>query len=156
MTNHGSIWSGISFNEIFKTIDLHIILNFSLQQLGHADLPYCPMGKRHSWPTAYTLFHRRSMWRNWIELTWLRRLVAGIPPRRPGFASGSVHVEFVVDKVALGQVFNRVLRFSPLSIIIHPGRRTRISSGGRTLGPLVAAVRRQSLTPSTREGKQIG
>jgi hypothetical protein len=30
---------------------------------------------------------------------------------------GSVHVGFVVDKVALGQVFLRVLRFSPVIII---------------------------------------
>jgi hypothetical protein len=35
----------------------------------------------------------------------LRRLVAGLPPRRPGFDPGSVHVGFVVDKVSLGQVF---------------------------------------------------
>jgi hypothetical protein len=45
---------------------------------------------------------------------WLRRLVAGLPPRRPGFDPGSVHVGFVVDKVALGQVFSQVLRFSLL------------------------------------------
>jgi hypothetical protein len=31
--------------------------------------------------------------------------------------SDSVHVGFVVDKVALGQVFPRVLRFSPLNFI---------------------------------------
>jgi hypothetical protein len=37
---------------------------------------------------------------------WLRRLAAGLPPRRPGFDPGSVHVGFVVDKVALGQVFS--------------------------------------------------
>jgi hypothetical protein len=36
---------------------------------------------------------------------WLRRLAAGLPPRRPGFDPGSVHVGFVVEKVALGQVF---------------------------------------------------
>jgi hypothetical protein len=30
---------------------------------------------------------------------------------------GSVHVGFVVDKVALGQVFLRVLRFSPVNFI---------------------------------------
>jgi hypothetical protein len=36
---------------------------------------------------------------------WLRRLVAGLPQWRPGFHPGSVHVGFVVDKVALGQVF---------------------------------------------------
>jgi hypothetical protein len=30
---------------------------------------------------------------------WLKRLVAGLSPRRPGFAPGSIHVGFVVDKV---------------------------------------------------------
>jgi hypothetical protein len=48
---------------------------------------------------------------------WLRWLVAGLSPRRPGFDPGSVHVGFVVDKVALGQVFPRVLRFSPVNFI---------------------------------------
>jgi hypothetical protein len=48
---------------------------------------------------------------------WLRRLAAGLPQRRPGFDPGSVYVGFVVDKVALGQVFPRVLRFSPVNII---------------------------------------
>jgi hypothetical protein len=32
---------------------------------------------------------------------WLRRLVADLSLRRPGFNPGSVHVGFVVDKVAL-------------------------------------------------------
>jgi hypothetical protein len=31
--------------------------------------------------------------------------VPGLSARRPGFGSGSVHVRFMVDKVALGQVF---------------------------------------------------
>ena len=35
----------------------------------------------------------------------------------PGFDPGSVHVGFVLDKVALGQVFPRVLRFSPVNFI---------------------------------------
>jgi hypothetical protein len=48
---------------------------------------------------------------------WLRRLVAGLPPRRPGFDRGSVHVGFVVDKVALGQGFLRVLLFFPCQFI---------------------------------------
>ena len=30
---------------------------------------------------------------------------------------GSIHVGFVVDKVTLGQVFPRVLRFSPVNFI---------------------------------------
>jgi hypothetical protein len=40
-----------------------------------------------------------------------------VPPWRPGFAPRSVRVGFVVDKVALGQVFLRVLRSYPVSII---------------------------------------
>jgi branched-subunit amino acid transport protein len=52
-------------------------------------------------------------------MPWLEWLVAGLSPRRPGFAARSVHVGFVVDKVALGQVFLRVLRFSPVSIFYH-------------------------------------
>ena len=48
---------------------------------------------------------------------WLRRLVAGLSPLRPGFDPGSVHVGFVVDKVALGQVFPRVLWFASANVI---------------------------------------
>jgi hypothetical protein len=48
---------------------------------------------------------------------WLRRLVADLSPQSPGFASGSIYVGFVVDKGALGQVFLRALRFSPVNII---------------------------------------
>jgi hypothetical protein len=44
---------------------------------------------------------------------WFRRLVAGLSPWRPGFDPGLIHVGFVVDKVALGQV----LRFSPVNFI---------------------------------------
>jgi hypothetical protein len=36
---------------------------------------------------------------------WLRQLVASLSPRWPAFDPGSVHVGFVVDKVALGSVF---------------------------------------------------
>jgi hypothetical protein len=49
---------------------------------------------------------------------WLRWLVAGLSTRRPGFDPRSVHVGFVVDKVALGQVFLRVVGFL-LSISFH-------------------------------------
>jgi hypothetical protein len=50
-------------------------------------------------------------------MPWLRRLLVGLPLRRTGFHPGSVHVGFVVDKVVLGRVFLRVLRFSPVSVI---------------------------------------
>jgi hypothetical protein len=48
---------------------------------------------------------------------WLRRLVAGLSLRRPEFDPSSAHVKFVVDKVALRQVFLRVLRLFPVSVI---------------------------------------
>jgi hypothetical protein len=40
-----------------------------------------------------------------MAVPWLRRLVSGLSLRRPGFNPGSVHVGFLVDKAALGQVF---------------------------------------------------
>jgi hypothetical protein len=52
-----------------------------------------------------------------MAVPWLRRLVGGLPPRRPEFDPGSVHMGFVVDKMALGQVFPRVLRFYPVNFI---------------------------------------
>jgi hypothetical protein len=48
--------------------------------------------------------------------------------RRLGFAPGSVHLGFVVNTVALGQVTIRVLRFSAVSII-PPWLSTRIYLG---------------------------
>ena len=55
---------------------------------------------------------------------WLRPVFASVPPRRPGFDTRSVLARYVMDKVALGQAFLRVilLRFSPI-IIISPMRR---------------------------------
>ena len=46
-------------------------------------------------------------------MPWLRRLVASLQTRAPGFDPRSVHVGFLVDKVALGQVF-------PPSISVFP------------------------------------
>jgi hypothetical protein len=40
-----------------------------------------------------------------FAVPWLRRLVTSPSPQRPRFMPRSVHVGFVVDKVALGQVF---------------------------------------------------
>jgi hypothetical protein len=41
----------------------------------------------------------------------LKRLVAGFQPRRPGFEPGSGQLGYVVDKVALGQVFPQYFGF---------------------------------------------
>lgn len=48
---------------------------------------------------------------------WFRRWVAGLSPRRLGFSPRSVNVEFVLNKVALGQVSLRVFRLSSGCII---------------------------------------
>jgi hypothetical protein len=50
-----------------------------------------------------------------MAVPWLRTLVACIPPRRPGIDPVSDRVGFVVEKVTLGQVYPRVLRFSPVN-----------------------------------------
>jgi hypothetical protein len=42
---------------------------------------------------------------------YLRRLIPGYPPRRPGIYPKSSHMEFVVDKVALEQVFSEYFNF---------------------------------------------
>jgi hypothetical protein len=48
---------------------------------------------------------------------WLKQLDAGLSPWRPGFTPRSVHMVFVVGKVALGQIFLQVLQFSSASVI---------------------------------------
>jgi hypothetical protein len=46
----------------------------------------------------------------------LSRSVAGFPPLGTGFNPVPVHVGFLVDKIALGRFYVRVLRLSPVSI----------------------------------------
>jgi hypothetical protein len=69
---------------------------------------------------------------------WLR-LVADLSPRWPR----SFHVGFVVDKAALVLLSLYVLAFPP-SVSFLLGCPYSLSSGGWTIGPLVAAVQRQS------------
>jgi hypothetical protein len=45
-------------------------------------------------------------------MPWLRQLVAGLSPWKPGFVPRSVHVEFVMHRVTLRQVFLWVLHFT--------------------------------------------
>jgi hypothetical protein len=66
---------------------------------------------------------------------YLKRLVAGFPLRRPGFKPGSSHVGFVVDKVALGQVFSEYFGFhcqSTFHQFLH--NHSHLSSGAGTIG----------------------
>jgi hypothetical protein len=52
-------------------------------------------------------------------VSWLRRLVAGLLPRKTGFDHRSVLVGFLVDEVALVQVFSEYFGFPQCSILIH-------------------------------------
>ena len=74
---------------------------------------------------------------------WLRRLVPGLLPRRPVFDPLSVHVIFVLDTVAVEQVFIQVYRFSPVSnvpLLFHSRLCIHVAlirrSSGRSLGIL--------------------
>jgi hypothetical protein len=46
-----------------------------------------------------------------IQVQLAAQLIAGFPPRWPGFEPGSAYMRFVVDKVALGQVFSEYFGF---------------------------------------------
>jgi hypothetical protein len=102
---------------------VHDLLASCISQFFHrfiscvGQLKYTP--PHHSCPCRVPDHHTCLHSTNIITLAvpWLRRLLAGLSPRRPGFDPGSVHVEFVVDKVALWQVFLRILRFSPVNFI---------------------------------------
>jgi hypothetical protein len=61
-----------------------------------------------------------------MAVLWLGRLFARLSPRRPGFNPGQTYVRFLIyvrfmaNEVALGQVFLRIIRFSPVSSVsIH-------------------------------------
>jgi hypothetical protein len=84
-----------------------------------------------------------------LAVPQLRQLVFGFPPWRPGFEPKSGHVGFVVDKVALGQVFCEYVGF-PCQFLFHRLLHIHhhLSSGAGTIGQLVADVTSGfSLTP---------
>jgi hypothetical protein len=69
------------------------------------------------------------------NVPWLRWLVANLLKRNPQLNPRSFHVRFVVDRVAMGQDFLRLLRFPPVSIIpsmIHTHLHLRVAFVRRT------------------------
>jgi hypothetical protein len=84
----------------------------------------------------------------------LRRFVAGFPLWRHGFEPRSSHVGFVVEKMALGQVFSEYFGF-PCQFSFHRLLHTHhLSSGAGIIGQLVAdAPSGLSVTPP-RETKK--
>jgi hypothetical protein len=82
---------------------------------------------------------------------WLRRLVAGFPPRRPVFDPKSGHMGFVVDNAALGQVFSEYFGF-PCQFSFHRLLHIHhLSSGAGTIGQLVADVPSGLSLPTPRK-----
>jgi hypothetical protein len=80
-------------------------------------------------------------------MPWLKRLVAGFPPRKPGFDPRSGHVGFVVDKVALGQIFSEYFGFpcqSSFHRLLHNHHR---SSGAGTIGQQWLTYQVDSVSP---------
>jgi hypothetical protein len=70
----------------------------------------------------------------------LKRLVAGFPSRRTEFEPGLGNVGFVVDKVALGQVFSKYFGFPCQSFhqLLHTHHRPSsrpISRNKKSIGP---------------------
>jgi hypothetical protein len=75
-----------------------------------------------------------------VAVPQLRRLVAGFLSRRHGFEPRSGHVGFIVDKVALGQVFSEYFGF-PCHFSLHRLLHIHhLSFGAGTIGQLVADV----------------
>jgi hypothetical protein len=68
-------------------------------------------------------------------------MILGFPPRRPGLEPRSGHVGFVVDKVALGQIFSEYFGF-PCQFSFHRLLHIHhhLSFRARTTGQLVADV----------------
>jgi hypothetical protein len=81
----------------------------------------------------------------WRVVLWLKLLFAGLSPLRPGFVPGSIHVGFVVDKVALGQAYLWVLHFPQSVSFHHPPYSYNIR--GWTICLVVAAVQRWKSYP---------
>jgi hypothetical protein len=77
----------------------------------------------------------------------------GLSARRRGFVPGSVHMGFVMDKVALGQFLLWVVRL-PRPYHSTVAFHAHISPGRWTIGPMGAAVQRQSFTPRRKKNKR--
>jgi hypothetical protein len=72
---------------------------------------------------------------------YFRRSEASLSQRRPLFGTRALHANFVVDEVALGQVFPLRPKVFTMSISLHCcSIITHISSVSWKIGPLVAAV----------------
>jgi hypothetical protein len=77
--------------------------------------------------------------KNWLGRSVAQAFSRGFPQRRPGFDPRQDNVGFIVQKVARGVDFLRVLRF-PLTRLIPPTLQTRLPFGAGTAGSLVVTI----------------
>jgi len=89
---------------------------------------------------AATLVVWRSLRQLQNQSHYHRRLLAVVKSQKTAFVHRVIDVGFVGDKVALRQVFIRVLRLSPVSNIPTMLHSHSCITCGRTLGASVAAV----------------
>jgi len=68
-----------------------------------------------------------------IYISWLRRLIAVLSLRRPGFIPLSVHLSFMEDKVTPEQVF---LEFLLFSLVSKPASLKKCNTVSEILGTL--------------------
>jgi hypothetical protein len=90
-----------------------------------------------------------------LAMSQLKRLVAGFPPRRPGFYPRSSHVGFVVEKVALEQVFSEYFGFpcqSSFHRLLH--NHHHLSSGAGTIGQQWPSYQVDSVSPHPEKLKK--
>jgi hypothetical protein len=81
-------------------------------------------------------------------MPWLRRLVAGLSPRRRGFDPSSFRVRFVVEKMTLGWVLSKKPQFSPVSVIppmLHIHHHLHVPLTRRTNGRSLRTFQKEML-----------
>jgi hypothetical protein len=98
----------ISFHQC--SIPIYI---YTLLSPGHMGEAWEPSKKQYSFGYRRTLDKKVFS----LSVPWLRRLVPGFSPWRPDFDCRADQVRFVVDKVALRDLFVRVRPFFPVRIV---------------------------------------
>jgi hypothetical protein len=107
-----------------------------------------PTGELDAYGYVRFVWGPTSLYRGRSVGVQLRRLVVGFPPRPTGFELGLGHVGFVVDKVALGQVFSEYFGFLCQFSFHRLLHIHHLSSGAGTIGQILADVPSGlSLTP---------
>jgi hypothetical protein len=145
---HSRYFTQSNTNDVWSSFHLKTTVSF-LQTEQQKKKPVSKQEKRplftaeeYAMMHLFTLFisdySSKKIQRKWSnDRAMAQRLVAGLSTRRPGFDPGSVNVGFVMDKVALGQAFPRVLRFSPVNFIpsvLHYNRKAEKTSSTSSQG----------------------